>query len=597
MRNETSKWSFLIVIGVGLVLSLPLFWCGFPDPTHDGRFHAQWVECFSRQFWNGELFPRWLTSPNSGFGAATFFFYAPIPYFVGAIIWGISSLLGVTPFALGWTAALGLVLSGLTALHCLRRYTKTEWVAVLGGILYMIAPYHLAIDLLDRGANAEFWAFVWLPWIVSCEEDLAHLAKQRSTTRTTLIHVGRPTIEETRKIFMLGLAIGGLLATHLPTAVTFAPVVVGLALCHGRRTGFLTVMAAFLAICLSAAYIFPAYAYRPYTNGASIGWFSGEEIGKTVFFPSLNLGEPLFNDDPYNRRLLFIAIHFAIIWVIALAVTLVIKNNYKAPSNVIFWSVVLYGCFIMMSPVALPIYEHVAALRHIQFSWRFMACATLASTVLTSVIIQEFCSKQSYSPLKYNMGRMAALVMLISFVGASLIQGTSKYSEAFLREDGEIRDPMPVNMTAPNGYGEHDPVRANLNEARVYFPNAGKEVLAPKFLEGNGIISLVSAAPRCWKMDVNCNTKSVLIIPQYWFPGWIAKDSDGKHMPVICNLKSGLVEIEIPSGHRSLVVTMQMLWPEIIGDLLSIFTILTVGITLFWSKRYVGARAQRVILP
>jgi len=590
MSSFNAKWSMPIVIGIGLILALPLFWCGFPDPTHDGRFHVQWIECFSSQFWKGDFYPRWLTSPNSGFGAATFYFYAPVPYFVGALIWGVCSLLGETSLALGWTAALGLILSGVAALHCMRRYAETEWVAVLGAVLYMIAPYHLAIDLLDRGANAEFWAFVWLPWIVCCIEDLGLLTKNHQSTNETSRHIRIPSVDEIRKILLLGIAIGGLLTTHLPTAVIFAPIVIGLALCRGLQTGINVAIAGLLSICLAAAYIFPAYFYGPYTVGPSIGWICGSDIGNSVFFPSLNLNEPLFNDDPYNRRLLYILIHFAIIWGIALITVFFVAKSHKARFDIIIWGVVLYSCFIMMSPVALPIYEHVAALRHIQFSWRFMACATLAATILATVIIQEFWTNRDYSPMMRSLGRVAAAAIIITFVGASLEHGIPKYSEAFLREDGSIRNPMWGDINAPDAYGEHDPVAANLAEAKASFPNTGKKQLNPKLLTGKGEVTLIQSKPRCWKMNVESETNGVIIIPQYWFPGWIAKDGTGNSFPTRANQKSGLIEIEIPSGNYSLTASMQMLWPERIGDATSLLTILIVGVMLFGSRRFLRTK-------
>src|SRR5438094_325501 len=164
MLAISKKRGAIVIASVGVLLSLPLFWCGYPDPTHDGRIHVQWLDCFARQFWHGELYPRWLSEPNHGFGSAAFFFYAPLPYHLGSLFWRLAPSAGV---ALGWAAALALILSGLSAFYCFRRFVSAEWIAVLGALMYMMAPYHLAIDLLDRGANAEFWAFIWLPFIMS----------------------------------------------------------------------------------------------------------------------------------------------------------------------------------------------------------------------------------------------------------------------------------------------------------------------------------------------------------------------------------------------------------------------------------------------
>ena len=49
-----------------------------------------------------------------------------------------------------------------------------------------------------------------------------------------------------------------------------------------------------------------------------------------------------------------------------------------------------------------------------------MACATLAATILATVIIQEFWTNRDYSPMMRSLGRVAAAAIIITFVGASL---------------------------------------------------------------------------------------------------------------------------------------------------------------------------------
>ena len=77
--------SNILILRVGILFSLPLFFCGYPWGTHDGWIQQIWQECFSQQFWDGELYPRWLPEPNQGFGGATYFFYPPLPYWAGSV--------------------------------------------------------------------------------------------------------------------------------------------------------------------------------------------------------------------------------------------------------------------------------------------------------------------------------------------------------------------------------------------------------------------------------------------------------------------------------------------------------------------------------
>lgn len=52
---------------------------------HDIYHHLIFSSHFSEQLLQGELYPRWLTRMNGGFGSPTFFFYPPLPYYLTAL--------------------------------------------------------------------------------------------------------------------------------------------------------------------------------------------------------------------------------------------------------------------------------------------------------------------------------------------------------------------------------------------------------------------------------------------------------------------------------------------------------------------------------
>ena len=69
-----------------LLLGWPLLRRGFPVDGHDFWAHTTWGGHFARQFWDGELYPRWLAYHNEGLGSPTFFFYPPLPFWLTAVI-------------------------------------------------------------------------------------------------------------------------------------------------------------------------------------------------------------------------------------------------------------------------------------------------------------------------------------------------------------------------------------------------------------------------------------------------------------------------------------------------------------------------------
>ena len=152
----------LIVLGVALVLVLPMLLTNCPQ-GHDIRHHLIFSHHFTEQFWQGELYPRWLQKMNAGFGSPTFF-YAPLPFWITALLSAPFWIDKVTGYPLILSCSLALLGSGIAAYYWLQAQAPRR-LALLLALLYMALPYHLLVDLYMRFAFAEFWSFVWLPLI------------------------------------------------------------------------------------------------------------------------------------------------------------------------------------------------------------------------------------------------------------------------------------------------------------------------------------------------------------------------------------------------------------------------------------------------
>jgi hypothetical protein len=357
----------ILLLCLGTVACLPLILHGFPYPAHDAGIHLRWAHQFSAEFWSGILYPRWLAGISFGFGSAAFFYYPPMPYWASSLFTPLAAGLGVQGAdwrALGWASALGLILSGQTAFFCFRGVqlkvpggagvsphffrgnearsggkrcrtdpdvTSPERAFFLA-LVYMIAPYHLAIDLLERAAYPEFWAFVWMPLALG---GLIGLAKNRRWSWGMTV---------------FGLAM--LYMTHLPATLIFMPFVLIFAFSQGRRTFAKTCGAVAVACGVAAVFLVPAlttegavnlrqhpFPYRltfffPSLNtsallrsmggvGVSPHLFRGNgggvaEKGAGLTPTPANLRAPLFSMDPFNERLLVVLLLFGLIWLGAL---------------------------------------------------------------------------------------------------------------------------------------------------------------------------------------------------------------------------------------------------------------------------------------
>lgn len=64
-----SLWRHLVIIvAVALLLTMPLLINGCMN-GHDFFFHVIFSHHFTEQFWNGDLYPRWMSKMNAGFGS------------------------------------------------------------------------------------------------------------------------------------------------------------------------------------------------------------------------------------------------------------------------------------------------------------------------------------------------------------------------------------------------------------------------------------------------------------------------------------------------------------------------------------------------
>lgn len=59
--------------------------------ANDAHIHALYQHYFSQQFWNGDLYPRWLAEDNKGYGNPIFLIQYPLPYFITALLRPITS--------------------------------------------------------------------------------------------------------------------------------------------------------------------------------------------------------------------------------------------------------------------------------------------------------------------------------------------------------------------------------------------------------------------------------------------------------------------------------------------------------------------------
>ena len=175
-------------------------------------------------------------------------------------------------------------------------------------------------------------------------------------------------------------------------------------------------------------------------------------------------------------------------------------------------------------------------------------------------------------------------------LGTAGVLSWVKYQEAFWNmEAGLPRTPsISIDVYDRNAWSEYDPVASNLKEAQGFFPEdirtAGNK-WEPRFKETGGTLKAFTRRARHWELECQTDMERSLLLPQYWFPGWEAK-SGTQILSVAPEVRSGLIQINIPPGRHQITLRLRPLWAERAGLSLSLITLVMTGLyALFLMKK------------
>jgi hypothetical protein len=159
-KGDGWTWSILVLAVVTLTAGLPLL-LGRVLAGHDIVVYLINAQQTVDNLRSGEIFPAWGGGFNAGYGAPSLLFFPPLTSYLHGlpILGGVPVIVGVSFWSLT-----GLFLSGFAVFGWLRSSGFGQG-ALQAAVIYMVSAYRL-VDLYDRSALAEHWAFVWPPLIV-----------------------------------------------------------------------------------------------------------------------------------------------------------------------------------------------------------------------------------------------------------------------------------------------------------------------------------------------------------------------------------------------------------------------------------------------
>lgn len=463
--------------------------------SHEYTRYALLGDHFRRAFFAGHLYPRWLPELYGGYGYPTFCYYPPAFFFV---MLPFSFLPRHPLFTLYGATLFVLYLGALGAFKLTAALTGDRRMGLLGAVVFLLTPY-LWVDLYVRGDLSELMGLLLTPW------PLYFLARLGASPHARLAG----------PIAGLGVSLALIVLSHPAVALFYAPVLAVLALWQGlepgarrRRLGA-AAAGCVLGLALSSAYWFPVmqlwreaglermtYGYFEARLHVVAPWqliWRGWGFGASVPGPGDGMSFQLG------------LVHACLAWA---------GFALHRRSRLVQASFAAYvGLVVLMTPLAGPLWKHLAVLKSVQFPWRILS----VTAGLQLLCLSGLSRLPALVPaLARRMGVVYAVAALAALLWSS---------NAF-----RIREPLDVERALAMHAAEDLMTMANFANMNEFLP---RTVRTPGTLVPRGERIPVVEAPAPVRLEpsagnslyhlrytVRTPAPATVTINQLFFPGW-----------------------------------------------------------------------------
>lgn len=510
------------VLLAATILMVPAFHAGHII-GHSSFLNVVWAEGFADRLFSGDLYPRWLPEMSQGAGSPAFYFYGPLPFYLIAPF----HLVADPRLAVVLGCWLMLVLSGLSFLALARAFVEPG-PAVVAAVAYMAMPYHLLADVWIRASLGEQAAMIFVPLCLLC---------------AIRLDAGRG--------YTLGLAasFASVLFSHLPSALVFAPFVVGFCLWTAWRGNVAVVLlraafAAVLAAGLAAAYVVPALLLQGMMQPDFWGSYRPES-----FF--------LFggNDRAFNKFLELAIISTGAVLILA-AATMTAEGHAR---RVAPWVVVAACVAFLVTPLSAPVWNLSSVLDRVQFPWRALIVFDVAACMILAVVFD--------AGTRWTRIVVAFMVAALLFMSGLTMAGRGVFGEEL------------ASLSRP---ADREEARiAARADAAEYLPSCRPVVAGDQILDGTSQQIVERALAE----------RGTGVLPVLYYP-FLTVMADGVEIPAECDPATGFIRADVPEG--AVVEILKSTLPaERWGYAISGFSLVVLAGGLLWRRRRVFAAAVK----
>ncbi len=576
--QRLKNWTTSQVVSLSLVVLVVASSWSLLTPqffrVHDYT-HAARISELSRALADGHFPVRWSQNLGYGYGMPLFNYYAPLPYYVGAIFYGLGLDIVLS------IKLLFVLASVITAWGAYK--LGKDWFGTWGGLILSaaltLAPYR-ALSLYVRGAVSEAWAIAFLPVILWA---LCRLIRGEKSAWGWLI-----------------AGLTGLFLSHNITTMLFVPVSGLLAISYAlliwsQKSGLRNpkewwqaiwqVSSAYLlAIGLAAFYLLPAFLEKDLTKVQDTilsGYFDYHLHFLYIrqFFTD-NWGYGGSGWGPNDDISFFLgAAQLAGVSLVAIFSGWQVWQFFKAKakSNQSPWKLVTLVCIaagvtglalFMSLEKSQAIWQASSVLKFAQFPWRWLSMATVGLALVVSAVT-------ALLPRVWWRG------MILVGLWLWLVLGNT----SFFRPKEYLADSSGYYYTEPAK------IRGGMSDVLPdYIPaQMAKTLIAPSHLWLNPDLSpkdITVLVERTQEKLVKVKTTEPLALDLAVadFPSWQA-EIDGKAVSKTTG-KIGNIQVMVPPGEHTVGVIWGATFIESLGNWLSLLALAILAGLGFYLKLF-----------
>jgi hypothetical protein len=632
------------VVAVAALLVVPCFVHGIP-PGNDATTHVNYQRHFSEQFWHGEMYPRWLTESNKGFGSPIFFLQYPLPYWITALLRPVLSFApdaGREAKELGISIFLILAAAGMAARFWFRRFTGPV-VSTLAAIAYLALPYILEQGVYFRAAIGELCAYIWMPLLLGLCELLSR---------------------ESWIVLPMGAAFGLFLVSNVLYAALFVPLFFAYAFFSGGEakrpaatTMALISSSVLLGTGLAALYVVPFAAYRAWFDlpqlNSSLSEFAMAryflfETGQSLRVHEIAVGLTgtlcfglvalwgvlRARGDKFLQILMGGSLMLgALACIPSLGAMLIRKSGFVIDSFDRFdqWSprmmvilsstlvagligycqlsreergwrestLVVASCvaFVAMLPFSAPIWKFIPALEAIQFPYRIGGLLSVAVAGLLAATFESLHRHKRADNGSRRWGYLAvsgAVLWLIA--GGAYTWRVDWRIRTYIIDNYEVNRDIDIMYRAyvPAGMlrAFSDRMGTKPEFPHLSTPQPGDGTFRNELISGRCTTSVWREDSRTLRVSADCDGEARLKVGQLYFSLWkVVPIVQSPITPKVCAAADGLIELALPPGKQEVRLMLARGAPERWGRwisltvlLISAFAFLVLSPWGFWRK-------------